>query len=355
LRGGPSILIPVLIPAFTLYTTACSSAGSGSDTLVVTRDSAGIVIVENAAPVWGDTDGWRLGAEPELAIGVAAGDDAYLLFQVASALRLPDGRVVVANGSTKEIRFYDSTGNHLSSVGGMGSGPGEFRDIGLFTAYRSDSLLVFDRAQQRVTVLDRYGELGRVTRLGAKSGTFPSLRAALADGRLLARSTEVTRTGQPWRLWRDTIVITRYGPDGTDSGPLVRLPGMDRYTVDFDGNISVNNHPMGRIPEIATDGSAVYYLDGGELTVDVYSDDGLLIRSIRARYGRKPVTGEVIEETKAAWLGDSPTPDDRRTVERIFAQMEAPDLLPAAAGCNLLTADVKNDINRGSLGRFPGD
>jgi hypothetical protein len=105
---------------------------------------------------------------------------------------------------------------------------------------------------------------------------------------------------------------------------------MDRYTIESNGNLSINNHPMGRIPELATDGSLLYYLDGGELAVDIYSADGALVRRIRGRYGRRLVTDDVIDRAKTAWLGGNPTPDQRRSVERIFARMELPEVLPAA-------------------------
>jgi hypothetical protein len=332
-RSRPSgLAVAHLLAATSVPLLACSAERDG-EPVVATRDSAGVTIVESAAPAWDSTEGLHLASEPDLTIGVAEGDDAYLFFQIAGALRLPDGRVVVADGGTKEIRFYDSQGMHLSSVGGRGGGPGEFQDIGLLAQYRGDSLFVYDRSQQRATVLDKEGRLGRVSRLaGNEGGAFPSPRAALDDGRIIARSTELLTTAEPWRLWRDTIRVTLYRSDGSEPEALMRLPGMDRYTVESNGGLSINNHPLGRFPELASDGRLIYFLDGGELGVDVYSVDAALIRRIRGAYDPKPVTDSLIGAMKTEWMGDDPTPDERSSVERIWSRMELPEALPAAFG-----------------------
>ncbi|WP_419943063.1 hypothetical protein [Candidatus Palauibacter sp.] len=61
-----------------------------------------------------------------MSIGTAGGDPAYELFRVGGAMRLSDGRIVVANAGTGELRVYDPDGIHLASWGGQGDGPGEF-------------------------------------------------------------------------------------------------------------------------------------------------------------------------------------------------------------------------------------
>lgn len=94
---------------------------------VVERDSAGVRIVESATPAWNEASAWRLGDAPALEIGaVTTTNPAYELSRVASATRLSDGRIVVLEGQSSEIRVFGPDGTHLLTAGGQGGGPGEF-------------------------------------------------------------------------------------------------------------------------------------------------------------------------------------------------------------------------------------
>ncbi len=68
-------------------------------------DSADIRIVVNARPPEGSRLGWRIGPKPSVSIGVADGEEPYLFNGAVSGARLPDGRIVVADGSSRELRI----------------------------------------------------------------------------------------------------------------------------------------------------------------------------------------------------------------------------------------------------------
>ena len=93
------------------------------------RDSAGVRVVENLRPAWGPGQTWRISDEPVLEIGVEEGEEAYELYRVVDALRLDDGRIVVSNAGTGELRFFDHQGTHLWNAGRHGQGPGEFGEF----------------------------------------------------------------------------------------------------------------------------------------------------------------------------------------------------------------------------------
>ncbi len=116
----------VLGPAATLalaVVTAVGPAGGHSDASAqVTRDSAGIRIVENARPADDSRLPWRIGSEPVVSIGEVLGEEPYLLDLVSDAIVLPDGRVVVANTGTNELRVYDAAGVHMATWGRKGEG-----------------------------------------------------------------------------------------------------------------------------------------------------------------------------------------------------------------------------------------
>ena len=69
---------------------------------------------------------WQIGPEPAVTIGVVEGEGPLMLHRVGDATKLPDGRIVIAETSSSELKVFDSTGTYLETWGGMGEGPGEF-------------------------------------------------------------------------------------------------------------------------------------------------------------------------------------------------------------------------------------
>lgn len=99
---------------------------------------------------------WTLSADPTVVIGGADEREGYLLHQVVGATRLADGRIVVANHGTLQLRYYDPEGTHLFDAGGEGEGPGEFESLAGFTRLPGDSILVDSWRR-----LSRFGPDGR--------------------------------------------------------------------------------------------------------------------------------------------------------------------------------------------------
>ncbi len=50
-----------------------------------------------------------------------------LLGSVSDAVRLPDGRLVVADGQTQQVRRFDASGTFVRNLGRAGRDPGEYR------------------------------------------------------------------------------------------------------------------------------------------------------------------------------------------------------------------------------------
>lgn len=104
----------------------------------------------------GTIQSWSLSEEPTVVIGGTDEREGYLLHRIFGATRLGDGRIVVANGSSLELKYYDPEGMHLFNAGGQGEGPGEFRTFGGFTRLPGDSVLV-----ESWLKLTRFGPDGR--------------------------------------------------------------------------------------------------------------------------------------------------------------------------------------------------
>lgn len=161
------------------------------------HDSAGIRIIENPSPPEGSRLAWRIGPEPSVTIGGLEGEGPYMLYKAFGASKLPDGRIVVADNDSGELRAFDARGNHLATWGGKGEGPGEVvpRYGHLVTAepWQGDSIMAWYTGQAgAVSIYDADGNFGRSLRFG---GSPPDIRwpeATRADGTILVTSNSET-------------------------------------------------------------------------------------------------------------------------------------------------------------------
>ena len=122
-------MIKYAVPLLAFASFAACATDTADRRVTVVRDSAGIRIVENSTGQWESKDQWYLGSAPLIDIGGETGDPNSELYRVVGALRLDDGRIVIANGGSHQLRFYDPSGGYVGAAGGRGDGPGEFQGI----------------------------------------------------------------------------------------------------------------------------------------------------------------------------------------------------------------------------------
>lgn len=100
---------------------------------------------------------WHLTGAPLLEIGIREGEAVYQLDRASGSVRLDDGRVVVLDGGSSQLRFFDAQGTFLQSVGSTGEGPGEFRNPTRLRRTLGDSLQVWDAILGRLSFFDLQG------------------------------------------------------------------------------------------------------------------------------------------------------------------------------------------------------
>jgi hypothetical protein len=326
-----------------LILVACVSAvgcgGRAPDAVpgATTRDSAGIQIVESAAPAWTDATAWRLTAEPAVAIGVIEGEAAYELFRVVGAVQLSDGRIVVAVGGAHELRFFDAEGRHLASVGREGSGPGEFTGMGMLHRLPGDSLLAYDFMQRRVSIVAPNAQHVRDRNLlTGGQPVLPVVIGYLGDDAYLARISSRPfgpPTDLPLGEMRDSVILLRIADDGATWDTVLTVPGQVLHVqnVEFGGRSVRLPMPAHYAPTTAVD------LTGDRLTVGhatsyevkEYGLDGTLRRILRKQQARLPVTSADVDSALArlrAQIGEANLPSGF-----VDAQMSRPvaDSMPA--------------------------
>jgi hypothetical protein len=247
----------------------------------VVRDSAGVQIVENTEPWWTEHEAWRLGDEPLLDLGTVEGDPAYELYDVAGAVRLGDGRILVANGGSGELRFYDARGRHLFNVGRRGAGPGEFEGMDQPRRFAADSVIVPDFLLQRVSVFTVEGGFVRsfflqdINRRYLVIGNFGDGSVLLAGGIGFAGGTSGVG------VLRDSALYIRRHPTRTAVDTVGTYPKNELYITQTGEVRSVTGIPFGKTGQAAVARDHFYFGSGDDTEIRVYTPVGTLIRLIR--------------------------------------------------------------------------
>jgi len=268
--------VPALLAALAI--AACGNVAP--DTGVVFRDSAGIQIVENLAPAWAEGEGWQVAGEPSLDIGTADGEYAYLFNGVLGAVRLDDGRIVVADGGSATLRWYDADGTFLFQRGGLGPGPEEFERLGAPLNSPGPESIVLPSGLDRFSVYDSEGARRdiRIPR-GVRYVEDP---VRLPDGSFLAWVGYVG--GVPRTPDRFPRILLRIADDGSALDTVATLDGVGQIQADYQavrGGVSIGARwlHLGPMTDMEVVGSEVVLGTASDHQV-VYMDPTAQVRRI---------------------------------------------------------------------------
>jgi len=276
--------------------TAACGGGERAAAGPVVRDSAGIEIVQNGGPAWGERDAWRVAAEPALEVGVGEGDARYQFAAVADALRLSDGTLVVADGQAQELRAFDAAGRWIRTMGKKGGGPGEFNGLSSLFLLPGDTVAAHDYQAGRVTFFAPDGSVARAVTLRPVDGTLPPRPlGVLGDGSFVVAPMYNPVFNDSPEPSRDSITFALYSPSGEQTGSIGRFPGEETITVIRGGQNSIAMRP--RIPfggntMVAASGARLLVADNARYEIAEHGRDGGLTRLIRRSAEPEPVTEE---------------------------------------------------------------
>jgi len=306
--------------ALTWLLAAGAACGSERAAVVaddaVQRDSAGIRVAETSLELIPRV---RLG-DPVLIIGAAGGGPGHELYLVKTPWLAEDGRLILANSGTREIRFYDGDGALLRSVGGQGDGPGEYRMIAWVRPWRGDSLVVSDGFAGRLTILDDAGAVGRTLRLepagepapgGGGVGMGPAAGGpggasavdVLPDGHFIGKVGGASAA--PGDTTAVIAVVGSYRVFDADGREVTRLADIldgESFRFVSGDSRSVGPLPFGRSSAVASlkravDDAVVAMADGSRFGVLWLAVDGAVRRIGQVALPAKPVT----DRMKAAY------------------------------------------------------
>jgi hypothetical protein len=283
---------------WTITVAACRDTRDVASPTFTVVDSAGIEIVTSRVPAWTEAEAWSVNATPLLRIGQLDGAAELTFANVQATGWLPDGRIFVGDDRAHSVRFFSPEGAYVGTAGGEGRGPGELMWFETVSAYRGDSLFVYDFSQRALTVFAP--DLTFARRFTNPTG-IGNLRivGALPDGRfLLASQAHNGLSGGPG-LVPDTSLIVLSAPDGSSTDTVGAFEATAQQVGPNGRNDWLFIKPHGTL------GSAegrLLWAEGKTFEYVVSDDDGTVRRIVRKQHATVTMTDAIIADFRSDYL-----------------------------------------------------
>jgi hypothetical protein len=305
------------------------------------RDSAGVRIVESSAPRWRPDETWRLSLDQRVVIGAEEADPPYQFTGIRGGTRLPNGNLVILDGGSAELRFYDAKGRHLRSVGRKGGGPGEFARPMHVQQAAGGQLVVWDYGLGPVTNFDSGGAyLGRthIDRAAVMNALGVGLAVEavtpLRDGTFILHVIPRTTPENPLpvdRLFRPPRGFYRVDPRVGRADSLSWYSGLPQIFMNRGGrrigtvalfptaaNVAAGSRPM-----------RMYAGDGATFSIDVFDGSGRRVRIIRRTDEPRRIPQREVRARRNERLRLMEARGRRADVEYLLDALPTPETYPA--------------------------
>jgi hypothetical protein len=308
-----------------LMGAACGEGSAPGDLQVTRRDSSGITIVENPAAASQRSLRWRVDSVPNLVLGVTEGRDAYQFFHIGGVGVLASGEVFVLNAGTQQIRFFTSSGSFIRSVGGPGSGPGEYRIPILIRATTYDTLRILDFSG-RLTWLSSNGDFVRswtpTSFINDPVGFLST--DVLISGENSAQAGPDTPEGNVVNevLFRSIHVLENR------SDTLTTLRGPTLFLSNVSGRIAFTPVPFTAGPSAATNNRRLFISKVVPAEVMVFDSVGTLRAIYRVGRPVQPLAEVDFDRHAEIMIGRGKDAAERAELRRRYSGMTKPDVAP---------------------------
>jgi hypothetical protein len=290
------------------------------------RDSSGVLIVESSSREARAPFGWRIDPVPNLDIGMVDGPAAYEFHRIDGIAQLADGRILVVDDGSAELRFFDRSGKFLRKSGGRGSGPGEFRSVALVASAFPDSLLLFDSRAGRFTRFDEQGGRPRTLPAGRLNGN----PIGFVRDRVLLFHT-IFYFGKPEGAHTQPASFLLFDLETGKGDTIGRFPGREMY-VSLQLN-ELPTHlpiPFDVMPSAAVSGTGFFITAGEGPEIVEYDVRGQKRRIIRLDEPAQRVSREEFDR----WAQVVATRHARDAsaiglIKRVYLQMPIPKIKPS--------------------------
>lgn len=305
-------------------------------------------VVESEVPRWDAASAWQLDTVPEVTIGEPDGAAEYALSNVIGGARLSDGRTVIANRGTHDLRYYDAHGKHLSTAGREGDGPGEFRFIDAI-GRAGDTILVWDAFARRVSRFGGSGAFAGSTALTRLELPFPVLLGFLGDGSMLLRrrgsdlDQDVNREGE----YVDSVTYLRFSArTGAQIGVLGPYLSGEMFRAVASRHYRTDHVIFGKRGLVAAAGSGFYQAETDRFAATLHAPDGTPVRTVRRPHASPRATAaDVAAQRERLEGGDDEitrmSPQMAAAQRRLMETLPHRSTLPAISGIHV---DRQDDL-----------
>ena len=240
----------------------------------------------------GSSTGWKVEEAPAVTIGELEGAEEYLLNQVTGGLRMPDGRIVILNSASAEVRVYDRDGRFLKRVGRRGWGPGEFQRPEHVVRLAGDTIAVWDAGIGPLSYFDsdlRFVRRESIERmrllnvLGASRAT--EALTPLNDGSFILHVTKRDAAQQfpEGQVFRPPLGFFRFASDLSRVDSLGWFGGLPQMYLNLGGRrvYAVQRVPTHAVAAAGGDPLVVYAGNGEPYEIRAFDASGQLRRLVR--------------------------------------------------------------------------
>jgi hypothetical protein len=262
------------------------------------RDSTGVLIVENARPAWSDSERLSLAAKPRLMIGDTT-DSAYRFRQVRGVMLLTDGRIAVADGASLQLRLFSAQGRFLSASAGKGNGLGQIQNMHWVRRLKGDTIAI-NSALSSAALYSNTGQFVRTAVFSPRvvSPARPPLLVDLLHGGLGIVTPLPDVTPHPiGSRWTESLSLKL----ATDSTSALRELG----TVPYIEMEQVSSGPtpiwLSSVGVFAASHDHFYAGFGHRYEIREYGSDGKLQSIIRRAWTPTPITADDWERWVVEW------------------------------------------------------
>ena len=205
-------------------------------------------------------------------------DAAYPLTMVMAGTVAGDGSVLVLDELGQQVLRFAAEGHFLNRIGRPGQGPGEFAYPVSMQMLSSDSLMVFDSGNRRVTIFSLHGSvLDQHSILTPFAGgvlhRVPGGRSFLTEAPGMGRNSS-------GGVYRDTIGVFLMEPGFVEPRRLTLVPHVMSSPLTVEGRSFLRYAPFTPWTQARIGGRCLYISTGLEGEVNAWSTDGEIILSV---------------------------------------------------------------------------
>ena len=303
---------------------ACQS-DSRSVPEAVRRDSAGITIVENEAARAHTALTWKIDSVPDLNIGTAEGDEHYQLFRVSGTAQLADGRVLVVNAGSQELRFFDANGVFLSKVGGRGQGPEEYEYPELIRTLQYDTIWIYDRP--RISRLDGHGRM--LERITPRNRFLPPFMVGVWAGRLItSQGSARVRPDSPEGVVANDITYESIDIRTEVRDTIAQVQGRGLFVWNLGTSFGFTMVPFDIGPSAAVGRDRLYVTPADAAEVRAVDSAGTVREIFRIMQPAQPVPPAAFDSVVAAEVASARDQAGAAELRRRYSKMSRPSVMP---------------------------